>query len=274
MAQRSALRLLAAMSMKDMLRNRLTGLAPMFLFAWLVLIYGVLSFMLSEAASDPATHPLRAALPSILVTGIAGIAFMVTTVPLVSMRERGLLRLFGTTPLRRPIFLLAQLPSRLALIALEVGFIVTLVVVAGFVGDHNNYWRLLGTLIIGTAMLFACAMLLASRSSNTESTHQSMTILVMGVFVFSGTFLPPGTLPAFTEIFTNAIPTTWFAAAISADLTGAAPFLPVLALWVMMLAVTVIAGVLAVRRFEWDHEEAVTHTPPRGQKSAMKEMVS
>lgn len=258
------------MSARDMLRNRLTGLAPLFLFAWLLVVYFVLSLMLGDVLSDPEQHPLRAALPSILMTGIAGVAFMALTVPLVSMRERGLLRLLGTTPLKRSTFLLAQLPARLALVWLEVLSVILLAYVAGFIGERNNSWRLLGTLLIGTAMLLACAMLLASRARNTETMHQGMTMLVMGLFVFSGSFLPPGTLPAFMDIFTNAIPSTWFAVTLGVDLTGAEPFLPVPILWAMMLVLTLVAGIFALRRFEWDQEESASPGSVLGRKPATK----
>lgn len=261
---------LASMSTRDMLRDRLTGLAPVLLFAWLLVIYFAL---LTDAAADPGAHPLRAALPSILMTGIAGIAFMATTVPLVAMRERGLLRLLGTTPLKRSTFLLAQLPARLMLVLLEVGFVVCLVHMAGFADEGDNYWRLLCTLILEIAMLFACALLAASRARSAEATHQGATMLVMGLFVFSGTFIPPGTLPAFTEIVTNAIPSTWFAAALGTDLTGTAPFLPVPLLWGMMTIVTIATGLLALRRFEWDQEETAVPSTVFGWQAAEKAMV-
>ena len=274
MSQSQAFRRLASMSARDMLRNRLTGLAPVFLFAWLLIIYFALSLMLSNGTADTGQHPLRAALPSILMAGIAGVAFMALTVPLVSMRERGLLRLLGTTPLKRPVFLAAQLPARLVLVGVEVLCVFVLAHVAGFISESNNYWRLLGTLVVGIAMLFSCAMLLASHARSTEATHQGMTMLVMGLFVFSGTFLPPGTLPAFTDVFTNAIPSTWFAAALSADITGATPFLPVPLLWAMMLVVALVAGLVASRRFEWDQEERATLRATRGRQPNTKVMVS
>lgn len=239
-----------------MVRDRLTGLAPIFLFAWLLLIYFVLSLTLIDLAASSNTHPLRAALPSILMTGIAGVAFMATTVPLVAMRDRGMLRLLGTTPLKHSTFLIAQLPARLVFVAIEVGFVVALVQLAGYANESNDYARLLGTVVIGVAMLFALATLAASRARNTAVTHQVVTMVVMGLFVFSGAFLPRGTLPGFTEFVTNAFPTTWFAAALGRDLIGTTPFLPVLVLWGMMLTVTIIAGVLALRCFEWDQEES------------------
>lgn len=274
MAHDRALWRLSSMSAKNLIRNRLTGLAPIFLFAWLLLIYFVLSLMLSVSKTDPTTSLLRAAVPSILMTGIAGIAFMATTVPLVSMRERGLLRLLGTTPLKRSTFLVAQIPGRIVLVFLEVVFIVILVSVAEYADETVNFWRLVVTLALGVAMLFALALLVASRARNTDVAHQGMTMLVMGLFVCSGSFLPPGTLPSFTEIFTNAVPSTWFAVALSVDLTATTPFLPIPALWGMMLTVTVVAITLALRRFEWDQEEAAPRptpqprrTPPKGKAS-------
>jgi hypothetical protein len=70
-----------------------------------------------DTDGDVKVDPLRVNLGVATMLGIASIAFIGTTVPLVAMRERGLLRLFGTTPLRRSTFLLAQLPARAAIAA-------------------------------------------------------------------------------------------------------------------------------------------------------------
>lgn len=269
--RRSAFAQLALMSARDLLRNRQTGVAPVFLFLWLLLLYWILSLMLTDSSSATDTTLLSSALPSILMTGLAGIAFMATTVPLVSMRGTGLLRVFGMTPLTRSTFLFAQLPARVLLVAGEVILIVAIAQFAEYPGGAINYWRIVATLIVGTSMLFACAILFAGRGRNAEANHQLMTALPMGLMVFSGTFLPPGTMPAFTTTLTNALPSTWFSAAIAADLTGREPFLPIVILWAMMLTVTAAVGIVAFHRFEWDREEPEIRVRPKSKKSTMKE---
>ena len=57
-----------------MLRDRLTGLAPLLLFAWIIVICATLSAFLPSLAEDPGTHQLRAALPAALALALGALA--------------------------------------------------------------------------------------------------------------------------------------------------------------------------------------------------------
>ncbi|GAB2553297.1 ABC transporter permease [Leucobacter ruminantium] len=258
----SALLALSAMSGRDMLRHRLTGFAALFMFAWMIALYVVMSLMtggwsLTDEASQ-ARDPLRSALPGVLLTGIAAIAFMGTTVPIVAMRERGMLRLLGTTPLRRPVFLAAQLPVRLILVAVETAVAVGIAELRGFTEDLDPL-RLAVTLVLGTAMCFAFAFLFAARASSSEAAHHATTFLCVALLFASGGIVPIATLPDPLLTAAHTLPPVWFATALGADLTGAAsPLLPLPLLWLMMAVTTGAIGIAATRRFRWDQTE---HTP-------------
>ncbi|WP_285035271.1 ABC transporter permease [Plantibacter sp. ME-Dv--P-095] len=203
---------------------------------------------------DAELDPLQENLGIVVLVGVASVAFIGTTVPLVAMRERGLLRLLGTTPLRRSTFLLAQLPLR-ALVAVGVLLLTAGIAVWRRYVDGLDLLTLGTSFLLGTTMLFAVALASAARSRNAEATQQTMVMVTLGLVFASGGLLPQAILPAAVQVVMNCLPTTWFVAATSASLTGAEPFLPVPALWGLMAVVTVAAGALAVRRFEWDQSE-------------------
>lgn len=255
---RSAFLALSAMSGRDMLRHRLTGFAALFVFAWMIALYALMSLMtggwpLTGEASQ-ARDPLRSALPGVLLTGIAAIALMGTTVPIVAMRERGMLRLLGTTPLRRPVFLAAQLPIRLILVAVETAVAVGIAELRGFAEDLDPL-RLAVTLVLGTAMCFAFAFLFAARASSSEAAHQATTLLCVALLFTSGGIVSIETLPDPLLTAAHALPPVWFATALGGDLTGTAPPLPVPLLWLMMAVTTGAIGIVAARRFRWDQAE-------------------
>ena len=249
-----AFRALAATSGKDMLRNPLSGFAMLFLAGIGIVIYLGIWFAFCVLDAPCTVDPLRANLGVAAMNGIASLAFVGTTVPLVAMRERGILRLFGTTPLRRSVFLLAQLPTRLA---------VALVVVSAALGIAlwRGYFDAAGlagpglTFALGTAMLLALSLLLAARARNAESAQQTGVMLTIVLMWASGGLLPPEMVPGAVQFVLNCLPTTWFAAAAGAGLTGATPFLPVPALWLLMLAATGLAAWVAARSFVWDQAE-------------------
>jgi ABC-2 type transport system permease protein len=204
-----------------------------------------------DASGSPETDILRINLATVLVTGFMAIAFMGTSVPLVTLRQRGTMRLLGTTPVRRLSFIVAQSPVRFAL---GIGEAIVVVLIAwsqGYV-ESFNIVRLFVTLVLGLAMLFAFAYLLASRSANPDVITQVTGFLPVIVILTSGTVLPIDIFPDVVRHITYAFPSTWFMQAVGADIAGTSPFVPVYWLWLMMAAIGVVAALLAARLFKWD----------------------
>jgi ABC-2 type transport system permease protein len=194
---------------------------------------------------------LRSNLSTVIVSGLVAIAFAGTTVPLVAMRRRGTLRLLGTTPVPRLQFLIAQTPVRVVLGVVEALVVLGIALGQGYVAT-GGLWRLPITFLLGFAMLFAFAFLLAGRSSNPDLMLQIVGIVPVVVLFGSGTLLPLNALPTFVTWISNALPSTWFMQAITADVTGSSPFVPVGVLWVMMAAVTAVLLAVSSRVFRWD----------------------
>ena len=212
------------------------------------------SIIVTDDTGDIKVDLLKENLGIVVLLGVASVAFIGATVPIVAMREQGLLRLMGTTPLRRSTFLLAQLPARL---------VVTLTVVATTTGiaiwrkyvDGLDVFTLGKSSLIGTAMLFSFALLFATRSRNAVAMQEGMVMLTILLVFASGGLLPASIVPEPLQFVLNCLPTTWFAAATSASLAGAEPFLPIPVLWALMLACTAIVAVIAARLFVWDQFE-------------------
>ncbi|MFJ3029989.1 ABC transporter permease [Curtobacterium sp. NPDC087080] len=207
--------------------------------------------VVTDASGAPETDILRINLATVLVTGFMAIAFMGTSVPLVTLRQRGTLRLLGTTPVKRLSFIVAQSPIRFALGIGEALVVVLVAASQGYV-ESFNVLRLFVTLILGLAMLFAFAYLLASRSAHPDVITQVTGFLPVIVILTSGTVLPIDIFPDVVRYITYAFPSTWFMQAIGADIAGTDPFVPVYWLWLMMAGVGVAAALLAARLFKWD----------------------
>ncbi|WIB68108.1 ABC transporter permease [Curtobacterium sp. MCBD17_035] len=210
--------------------------------------------VVTDASGEAETDILRVNLATVLVTGFMAIAFMGTSVPLVALRQRGTLRLLGTTPVRRMAFILAQSPVRLALGIAEAIVIVLIAWSQGYV-ESFNIVRLFVTLVLGLAMLFSFAYLLASRSANPDVTTQITGFLPVIVILTSGTVVPIDVFPDAVRSITYGFPSTWFMQAIGADIAGTDPFVSVYWLWLMMAAVGIAAALLAARLFKWDQGE-------------------
>lgn len=200
------------------------------------------------------TDLLRANLATIAALGFMALTFMGTAVPVVTMRERGTLRLLGTTPLRKLTFIAAQTPARAA-----AGLIVAVIVIAGSLvmgyTGVGGVLRLLVSFVLGLAMFFAFAYLLASRSRNTELINSIAVLVPIVVMFASGDVFPKQILPDWLAAALDWLPTSWFVQAASADLVGSPSMLPVPVLWLMMTGCTVVIALLAARLFVWDDRE-------------------
>jgi ABC-2 type transport system permease protein len=233
---------------KELIRNKKGSISILFMFGFLFILIALLD------AAMPGLGILRTNLPTIATIGFMAITFLGTAVPIVSLRERGTLRLLGTTPLKKGVFIAAQTPVRLV-----AGLVVAVIVVGAALAlgalDPSGLLRLVVTFAVGLAMFFALAYLLASRSRNTELVNNVAVMLPIVAMFASGDVFPREIIPEPVAIVLEGLPTTWFVRAAAADLSGTAPAIPVPVLWLMMAAVAAVAAFLAARFFVWDDRD-------------------
>ncbi|MFF8817005.1 ABC transporter permease [Leucobacter sp. NPDC015123] len=196
---------------------------------------------------------VRANLGPALGVGLMALAFVGTSAPLASLRERGILRLLGATPVSNAALVLSYVPVRVVLAAFEMGVVVVIACSRDYV-EPGFLWRLFVTLIMGLAMLLPAAFLLASKSRNATDTQQIGVILSMLLVGAGGGIIPAAHTNEVLQTLFNMFPTTWLMQAAGSDLAGVVPFLEVHWLWALMGVTSVAAFLLALRVFSWDRE--------------------
>lgn len=200
---------------------------------------------------------LQGNLAPALGLGLMAIAFVGTAVPLVSMRERGTLRLLGATPLRNSTLVLSLIPARLCFALVEFAVVLVIATTRSYV-DPEMIWRLVISMVLSLSMLFPIAFLLGSRARNAANMQQLMVTITMLLVGLGGGILPPEIIPGPVQFLFNLIPTTWMIQAVGTDLSGIEPDMSIYVLWGLMLACSVVAFILAARLFSWDRESRRT----------------
>ncbi len=192
-------------------------------------------------------------LPGVLAMSMMLLGLYVTAIPLVSLREKQVLRRMGATPLTRVILLASQFAFRLTIALLQALIIIAISVV---LFDLPLHWRDLpatvGVVLIGAAVFIVFGYLLAS-VAKTEEAIQVVAGLPFIIFsMLSGVLVPIWRIPGPMRPVVDAIPLTYLADALRQTMTGAngsyslATDLSILAAWL------VICALLAIRFFRWE----------------------
>ena len=183
---------------------------------------------------------------NLMNSGMWGVGFA-----LVEMRQRKLLKRFVATPMRRSDFLLALTSSRLILMVIEVGLLLSFGVLVFHMPVQGSILSvvLLGSL--GAVAFGGVGLLTACRAQKIESVSGLINLVMMPMWIFSGVFFSYQRFPAITHPFIKALPLTALNDALRATILEGATLgsqsgrLLVLAIW------GGVSFILALRWFRW-----------------------
>lgn len=266
-AHRRRLRVMSAMAFRESVRDPMIGLSIVSLFVIYLLVIAGIGAMLTApgtaapranaADADPAVvHFFADHLGAALGLGLMGAGLLGVSVPLVGMRQRGLLRLLGTTPLPRVTVLIASMPFVFVLGAVEV----VIAVVAGTAAGVAPTGPRIGELIVTAALVLlvttSFGLLLGSRGSRVESTQGIAAMLPIVLIVPSEGIFPLTGLPDWLAAGIHALPNAWIIESLGHGITGQETSLPLPVYWALMAGTTAVVLVVAARAFSWDQGEA------------------
>jgi ABC-type multidrug transport system permease subunit len=202
-------------------------------------------------SSEPGSRYIDFLIPGLLGmnlmnSGMWGIGFA-----LVDMRQRKLLKRFVGTPMRRGDFLLALLSSRLVLMIIEIGLLLTLGVL---VFHMKVLGSVLAILLLGTAgaLTFGgLGLLTASRAQKIESVSGLMNLVMMPMWIFSGVFFSYERFPAVIQPLIKALPLTALNDALRASILEGTPLIHQWPRLLVMAAWGSVSFLLALRWFRW-----------------------
>src|SRR5271170_1765572 len=202
-------------------------------------------------SSEPGSRYIDFLIPGLLGmnlmnSGMWGIGFA-----LVDMRQRKLLKRFVGTPMRRGDFLLALMSSRLVLMIIEIGLLLTL-------GVLVFRMRVLGSILaivflgaVGALCFGGVGLVTASRAQKIESVSGLMNLVMMPMWIFSGVFFSYERFPAVIQPLIKALPLTALTDALRASILEGAPLIRQWQALRVMFLWGAIAFVLALRWFRW-----------------------
>ena len=202
-------------------------------------------------SSEPGSRYIDFLIPGLLGmnlmnSGMWGIGFA-----LVDMRQRKLLKRFVGTPMRRGDFLLALISSRLVLMIIEIGLLLTL----GVLVFHMKVLGSIFTIVLlgsAGAMCFGgVGLLTASRAQKIESVSGLMNLVMMPMWIFSGVFFSYERFPAVIQPLIKVLPLTALNDALRGSILEGTSLIHQ---WPRLLVMGLWGGIsfaLALKWFRW-----------------------
>jgi ABC-type multidrug transport system permease subunit len=202
-------------------------------------------------SSEPGSRYIDFLIPGLLGmnlmnSGMWGIGFA-----LVDMRQRKLLKRFVGTPMRRGDFLLALLSSRLVLMIIEIGLLLTLGVVVFHMKVLGSVLAIVLLGAVGAMCFGGVGLLTASRAQKIESVSGLMNLVMMPMWIFSGVFFSYERFPAVIRPLIKALPLTALNDALRASILEGTPLVHQWSRLLVMFLWGGVSFVLALRWFRW-----------------------
>ncbi len=191
-------------------------------------------------------------MPGILAMSLMQLGLFATATPLVSLRQEGVLRRLGATPLPRWQLILGQVLMRLTIGMVQAALIIGISVAAFHVHIQGNYLALAGLTLLGAVTFIGMGYLIAALAKTVESASGISSAINFPMMFLSGVFFPLALLPAFLAPFVRAMPLTYLADAFRQVTTGGVPDFP---MWIdiaVLGAWAVVCVALASRFFKFE----------------------
>jgi ABC-2 type transport system permease protein len=183
---------------------------------------------------------------NLMGSGLWGLGFAV-----VNARTRKLLKRLAATPMRRSHFLLSFMLSRLVFLVLEVGAVLGFAWLAFGVTVHGSFLSLLFVALLGALSFAGIGLLVASRPETIEGVSGLMNLVMLPMWLLSGTFFSAARFPESLQPFIKALPLTALNDSLRAIINEGEPLMASWGALAVLAAWGIASFVLALRLFRW-----------------------
>ena len=204
-----------------------------------------------ERAAAPGSRYIDFLIPgllgmNLLGSGIWGVGFSV-----VQARQRKLLKRYMATPMRRSHYLLSFIFSRLVFLFLEIVALVGLGWLLFGVAVRGSLVTLAAVSTLGAFSFAGLGLLVASRAQTIEGVSGLMNLVMLPMWILSGTFFSYARFPDVMIPFVKALPLTALNDAIRAVMIDGAGLMTLAAPLGVVVAWGAVSFVVALKIFRW-----------------------
>lgn len=247
----TAYREMVLASWREMVRTPMTLFLSVLFPLCFVLMF---AFLPDVSVSGGSTvSGLAFGLPAVLIFAMLSLGVMGTAAPMTVYRQRGVLRVFGCTPVSRLGFILAQVPVRFGVMIAEFVLIFVVGATAGEI-DAGGLPAALLTLVLVAAAMLSLGFLLGGLLRSPELLGAIGGILMPVVLFASGVMLPMAMMPDAVRLGAKVLPFTYMGDLLRHQLLGVPAEFPLWLSYTVIVGTTAILVAITARTFRWDEE--------------------
>lgn len=191
-------------------------------------------------------------MPGIIAMALIQLGLMGTALPLIQLRQNGVLRHLGATPLPRGVLAASQIALRLTLAVAQVLILIVLGHLIGGITVLGNWLLLVLATLLGSLAMIALGYLLAARSRSGESANGLVTVVFMPLIFLSGLFFPLELGPSWLKTLSALIPSTYLGDALRQVMVGGTPRFNLAIDFAAMAGFMLVFAAAAIRLFRWE----------------------
>ncbi|HXG67367.1 MAG TPA: ABC transporter permease [Blastocatellia bacterium] len=183
---------------------------------------------------------------NLMGSGMWGLGFAV-----VIARTQKLLKRLAATPMRRSHYLLSFMLSRLTFLGFEVAAVLVFAWLAFGVAVHGSVFNVALIALTGAMAFAGLGLLVAARPKTIEGVSGLMNLVMMPMWLLSGTFFSSERFPDAVQPFIKALPLTALNDALRAIISDGNGLAAVWSQLAVMLAWGLVSFAIALRIFRW-----------------------
>jgi ABC-2 type transport system permease protein len=191
-------------------------------------------------------------LPGVIAMALMQLGVFGTAHPIISLRERQVLRRLGVTPLPRSTFLAADVLLRLLIALIQVALLLAIGMLLFKVQVIGSWSLFAGFIALGAATFIALGFVVASVSPTEEAGVAISQLLNLPMMFLSGIFFPMEMIPEWMMPVVKAMPLTYLGDALRQVMVGASALHPLHLDAAVLGGWLIICIAISVRFFRWE----------------------
>ena len=204
-----------------------------------------------ETFTEPGARYIDFLIPGLLGMNLMGSGLWGVGFAVVTARTRKLLKRFAATPMRRAHYLLSFVLSRMIWLVLEVIAVIAFAYFTFGFTVRGSFLEMSLVLLLGALTFSGIGLLVAARPKTIEGVSGLMNLVMMPMWLLSGTFFSSSRFPEFLQPFIKALPLTALNDSLRSVMNDGVSMTTNWTAILVMLAWCVISFILALKIFRW-----------------------